>query len=480
MRSQSELLTGIAIVVACPIVAVLAITGGTTVLLTVGALAAAAIGVYVGVRHPQWLACGLAAVLAFLPFGYFPGIHVPLYLPFAAGVLLAAVVHRGEPAAFHPLEKLLILLVLVSGVSVIATGRSLVDIAEFIKWSIATLTVIALLRFPPADLARFGRVYVYFATLNALFGILVVAADPGHRFIKVFSAFGYGAIDTGRFVYTDEGAQRFVRLGGLWVDPNMAGVGLMIALALGAVLLTGPLRIVIATILSMAIVLTLSRAAIFSVLVGVLLVLVFHTMRARNRGIVVGAIGLVAAAAMLTPALRTRMLSSFGQDDAGSSARSDALRQFPGQMAGNWLFGLGWGRPEFKDGNTAFTLNFVANVPLITIYRGGLIVGAVFIALLALGCLMSARAIRSDSTAHALFGGIFIGMCLVALQLDHMVATLQQVTLMFSIMLAFLVVVDQDRTRSLLAPKPRAAPQARPSPASTSDSTALSGRLSAQ
>ena len=453
MRSHSELITGIVIVVACSIVAALAIVGGTTAILAVGALAAVAIGVYVGIRHPQWLAAGLAAALAFLPFGYFPGIHVPLYLPFAAGVLLAAVVHRGEPATFHPMEKLLMLFVVVSALSVIATGRSLIDVAELVKWSIATLAVVALLRFPPADVARFGRIYVYFATLNAAFGIVVVAVDPTHRLIKLFSPFGYGAVDTARFVYTEAGAQRFARLGGLWVDPNMAGIGMMIALALAVVLLTGPRRIVVATILSAAIVLTLSRAAIFSVLVGVLLVLLFHGMRARNRGIVIGAIGLVATAALLTPAVRTRILSSFGQDDAGSSARGDALRAFPGQMQGHWLLGLGWGRPEFKDGGTAFTLNFVANAPLITIYRGGLIVGAVFIALLAFGCIMSGRAIRSDSTANALFGGIFIGMCFVALQLDHMVATIQQVTLMFSILLVFLVVVDQDRKRSRHAPQ---------------------------
>lgn len=452
MRSHSELLTGIAIVVACAIVAALAIIGGTSVVLAVGALAAVAIGLYVGIRHPQWLAAGLAAVLAFLPFGYFPGIHVPLYLPFAAGVLLAAVVHRGEPARLHPLERLLILLVLVSAMSVIATGRSLIDVAELVKWSIATLAVVALLRFPPDDVAKFGRIYVYFATLNAALGIVIVAVDPTHRLIKLFSPFGYGAVDTARFVYTEEGAQRFARLGGLWVDPNMAGIGMMIALALAIILLTGPRRIVIAAILSTAIVLTLSRAAIFSVLVGVLLVLLFHGMRARNRAIAVGAIGLVATAALLTPAVRARVLSSFGDDDAGSSARSDALRQFPGQMAGHWLFGLGWGRPEFKDGGTAFSLNFVANVPLITIYRGGLIVGAVFLALLVVGCVMSARAIRSDSTPNALFGGIFIGICLVALQLDHMVATIQQVTLMFSILLVFLVVVDQDRRSSRHTP----------------------------
>ncbi|BBY48987.1 hypothetical protein MARA_24550 [Mycolicibacterium arabiense] len=448
MQSHSELLTGIAIVVAVPIVAALAISGGTKAMLAVGGLAAAAIGVYVGIRHPQWLAWGLAAALGFMPFGYFPGIHLPMYLPFAGGVVLAAIVHRGGPAVFHPLEKALIVFVLVSGVSLIFTGRTVVDVGEFIKWSVATLTVVALLRFPRDVLAKFGRIYVYFAALNGLFGIIVVAADPTHRFIKAFSAFGYGLVETGRFVYTDEGAQRFARLGGLWVDPNMAGVGLTIALAVGVLLLTGPLRVGVVTILSVAILLTLSRAAIFSVLVGVILVLLFHGMRARNRALVLGAMGAVAAGAMLTPAVRTRLFSSFSSDDVGSSARGDALRAFPGQMAGHWPFGLGWGRPEFKDGNTAFTLNFVANVPLITIYRAGLIVGFAFLVVLAIGCIMSSRAIRGDSGARALYGGIFIGVCLVALQLDHMVATIQQVTLMFSILLVFLVVVDQDQKSS--------------------------------
>lgn len=454
MRSHSELLTGIAIVVACPIVAALAVLGGEMATIAVGGLAALIIGVYVGIRHPQWLAWGLAAVLGFLPFGYFPGIHVPLYLPFAAGVVLAAVVHRGEPKPFHPLEKVLIAFILVSGVSLIFTGRTLVDISEFIKWTIATVAVIALLRFPPEYLAKFGRIYVYFATLNGLFGIAVVAADPTHRFIKAFKMFGYGAVDTGRFVFTEEGAQRFARLGGLWVDPNMAGIGLMIAMAMAMVLLTGPLRAIITMILAVAIVLTLSRAAIFSVLVGVVLVLLFHSMRGRDRGIALGTIVLVAGAAMLTPAVRTRIFSSFGADDTGSSARGDALRQWPGQMAGHWPFGLGWGRPEFKDGNTAFTLNFVANVPLITIYRAGIIVGVVFIALLAVGCIMSGKAIRSNSLTNAMYGGIFIGICFVALQLDHMVADIPQVTLMFSILLTFLVVVDQDRQRTRHAPDP--------------------------
>jgi polysaccharide biosynthesis protein PslJ len=462
MQSRMELLTGIAIVVACPIVAALAASPDSTITLAVGGLAALAIGVYVGIRHPQWLAWGLAAQLGLLPFGYFPGIHVPLYLPFAAGVILAAIVHKDEPKPFHPLEKALIALVAVSAVSVVFTGRTLTDVAELIKWSIATLTVIALLRFPPELLAKFGRIYVYFATLNAVFGIAIVAADPTQRFIKIFRMFGYGLVDTGRFVFTEEGAQRFVRLGGLWVDPNMAGIGLMIAFALCLVLLTGWLRAGITLILAMAIVLTLSRSAIFSVLVGIGLVLLFHSMRTRDRSIALGSIAAVVVAAMVTPAVRTRIFSSFSSDDVGSSSRADAIREWPNQMAGHWPFGLGWGRPEFKNGATAFTLNFVANAPLITIYRAGIIVGLVFITVLLMGCVMSGKLIRSNSLPYAMYGGIFIGMCFVALQLDHMVATIPQVTLMFSVMLTFLIVIDEDRRRNRqeahTLPSPRTEP----------------------
>jgi len=448
MRPHTGLATGTTIVVACPIIAALAGSADSTVTLVVGGLAALAMGIYVGIRHPQLLAWGLAAALGMLPFGYFPGIHVPLYLPFAAGVVLAAVVHRDDPKPLHPVERVLIALVVASWVSVVFTGRTVTDVSEVIKWSVATLTVIALLRFPKELLTKFGRIYVYFATLNALFGIAIVAVDPTQSFIKIFSPFGYGLVATGRFVYTEEGAQRFIRLGGLWVDPNMAGIGLMIALALAMVLLTGATRAVITAILSVAIVLTLSRSAIFSVLVGVALVLLFHSMRTRDRSIALGTIALVAVAAMLTPAVRTRIFSSFGSDDVGSASRADAIRQWPSQMAGHWPFGLGWGRPEFKDGNTAFTLNFVANAPLITIYRAGIVVGLIFITMLILGCVVSGRLIRSNSLPYAMFGGIFIGMCFVALQLDHMVATIPQVTLMFSVMLTFLIFVDQERQRA--------------------------------
>ncbi|MDT5298946.1 MAG: polysaccharide biosynthesis protein PslJ, partial [Mycobacterium sp.] len=238
MSSRTDKVAGIAAVVVCPVVAVLAVGGGLIAKLALAGVIALIVSIYVGVRHPLWLFWGLAVVLGALPFGYFPGVHVPLYLPFAAGVVLAAAVHKAsDPVPLHPLEKAVVLLILASGVSLIFTGRNIVDVTVFVRWIIATLVMIALLRLSRENLARFGRIYVYAATVNALFGIAIVAADPQHRFIKILHIFDYDREATGRFVFTDEGQSRFTRLGGTWVDPNMAGIGLVPALVMGIVLL---------------------------------------------------------------------------------------------------------------------------------------------------------------------------------------------------------------------------------------------------
>jgi polysaccharide biosynthesis protein PslJ len=445
MSSRTEAATAIGVLLVCPVVVALAVVGGQMVTLAVAGLIALLISVYIGLRHPLWLFWGLAAVVGALPFGYFPGVHVPLYLPFAAGALLAAVVHESNNVPFHPLEKAVVLLLLASGVSLIFTGRDLVDVTVFVRWVIATLVMIALLRLSRDNLARFGRIYVYAATANALFGIAIVAADPNHRFIKLLSIFNYDREDTGRFVFTDEGASRFTRLGGTWVDPNIAGIGLVPALVMGIVLLKGKMRLAVTAILSAAIVLTLSRAAIFSVLMGIALVALFHTMRSRHRLVLFSSVAFAVVGALLVPAVRTRILSSFGSDDTGAQDRSRALAQWPHLMSGHWPFGLGWGRREFVDGAFAFNLNFVSNSPLIAIYRAGIIVGLIFIAILVMGCIMSYRALRSDSLPAAIYGGVFIGFCVVALQLDHPVVDIPQSVIAFGFFLAFLVYVDRSR-----------------------------------
>jgi hypothetical protein len=227
----------------------------------------------------------------------------------------------------------------------------------------------------------------------------------------------------------------------------MAGIGLVPALVMGIVLLKGRMRIAVTAIVSVAIVLTLSRAAIFTVLAGVLLVLLFHAMRSRHRLAMLGTIAFGSVCALLVPAIRTRILTSFGSQDQGALDRWASLAAWPHNMSGHWLFGLGWGRREFVDGSFAFNLNFVSNAPLIAAYRAGMIAGLIFVAVLVIGCVMSYRALRSDSLPAALYGGVFIGFCVVALQLDHPVVDIPQMTAAFGILLTFLVYVDRSREK---------------------------------
>jgi polysaccharide biosynthesis protein PslJ len=216
-------------------------------------------------------------------------------------------------------------------------------------------------------------------------------------------------------------------------------------------LLKGWRRTILVALFVIAILLTLSRAATFSVLGGVVFVLLFHAMQVRHRQIVIGAIGVAVLAALATPQVRSRVFSSFGSEDVGSSAREDALANYPKVMSGHWAFGLGWGRQEFKNGADGFTLNHVANAPLLTVYRGGILAGLLFVAVLVIGCVMAYRALRSPSLPAAMLGGVFICFCVVALQLDFPVVTIPSVTMMFSVFLVFLVYVNQ-------APVPRPDP----------------------
>lgn len=464
--SLSRYIVHVVIVAGCPALAWFALDRGKMPTVAIIGLAVLIIGVYVGLRHPLWLYSGMAIAIGFMPFGYFPGVHVPLYLPFAAGAVLAAAVHPTDRKGLSPLEVTVLALVVTSGIAMLANAKNLVDYGEYIKWSIATLVIVALLKLSPDNMAKVGRCYVYAAAANAVFGILFVTVDRGNRLMKLFNPFGYGRAETTRFVFSDEGQTKQIRLGGLWVDPNAAGIGLVVAFALALVLLSGHLRIIVGVILAAAIALSLSRAALFSVVVGIVLVFVFHTMRRRDRQIMIGLIGLAAVVAMLTPPVRNRLLMSFGSDDTGSSARMDALRAWPGQMAGHWVFGLGWGRREFKDGVYAFQLNFVANGPLITIYRAGIIVGTLFILMVLIGCYLSYRALRSDNFGEALYGGTFIGFSVVALQLDHPIVTTPQSTVAYSFFVAYLVYLEEARRRKKRAaeqigptePVPRPAP----------------------
>jgi hypothetical protein len=165
--------------------------------------------------------------------------------------------------------------------------------------------------------------------------------------------------------------------------------------------------------------------------------------------VAIAAIGLTAAGLFAVPSVRDRLLSSFSDSDTGRSARADSLQNLPGQMSGHWVFGLGWNRPEFKSGQLAQQVNYPSNAPLLTLYRGGIITALLLVVVLVIGCVLAYRAMRSPSLPNATFGGVFIGVAVISCNLQQSIVDMPQMTLTFSIFLAFMLYVDQSRRLSL-------------------------------
>ncbi|WP_241256648.1 O-antigen ligase domain-containing protein [Rhodococcus sp. KRD162] len=415
------------------------IVGGTPVKLGAFALVVLAVGAYIGLRHPLYLTRALAFSLGALPFGYVPGVHAPLVFALGIAVVLATVIHRTAVSYITWPELPMIALIVLSALSLFATSGAIADYVEFGQWLISTLVLVCLLRMPRDELALFGRIYVYAASGAAAFALLIFVADPAGKLIRYLSIFGYGSEEEStRFVYSPTGATT-VRLAGTYIDPNAAGIGFVLALMLCILLLRGYLRTALAALLFLSIVLTLSRAALFSVVFGLGLMFLFQQLRTRDRLAMIGAFAAAFFGALAVPSVRNRVFSSFGSGDAGSSARGDALVEFPGHMQGHWMFGLGWGRPEFKDPVVAFEVNYVANTPLLTIYRGGLVAGIAFVAVLVVIAVVGYTLLRAKRWEYGFYGGAMIGFAVVALQLDFPVVTIPATTMAFSVMYAFLV-----------------------------------------
>lgn len=469
--TRPGVLVGAGIVVLVPIIAAAVALGGTLAIMAVAGLMAVAVAVYIGLRHPLWLYWGMAIAIGALPFGYFPGVHLPLYLPFAGGALVAALVHPRAARHWSLLSKAVLVLLVVSGVSMVVTFSSVVNILDYTKWAIATSAFFALLALPSEHLAKFGRIFVYAASFNALFGIATLVLGSNQTLLQPFRLFGYVVDNTERFFFTGgtsnlprtdrfqvaADSQAFTRLGGLWLDPNAAGIGLVIALVIAMTLFAGWRRTVLVGILGMAVALTLSRAAMASLLAGVVLMFVFHAMRPRDRQLLVGTLALAFVSAMAIPSVRTRALGTLSSNDAGASDRVDSINEFPGRMDGHWLFGWGWSQREFKDGTYAFLENFVSNAPLISIHRGGIFVGLSFLAVIVIGCVISYKLLRANSLPRALYGGVFIGFSVIALNLDHPVVVIPQIVFLYTIFLTFLAYADQQRHAE--QPPPAATPQ---------------------
>ena len=391
------------------------------------------------VWHPRIVYGALAFVLGAIPFGVLPGIGIPMVLIFGVAFWAALLTHPITETRTSGLEVAVVLLVVTSLAAFIMTADSTVHYFEFAKWLLATSLVFGLLRLDRADLRTFGVVYAYGVGLAAAFGLAVFVFDKAGSSLDYLSVIGYG--QTGvvgthlRFYVADNSS--VVRLTGTYVDPNAAGIFLLVGFALSVALLRGWQRLLMAALIITALVVTLSRSALLSVVVGVVLFVLFQRMTTGRRLAIVVAAIVATSAALSRPTIYSRIFTSFSSTDKGSVDRAKALADYPSAMSGTWWWGRGWGAPEFTNEQIGYKTNYVANSPLLSVYRGGIFVGIAFVLILVVGAVYAYRNARRSPWESGVTGAMFVGFSLVGLQLDFPVVTNASMAMAFSVLIAF-------------------------------------------
>lgn len=393
-------------------------------------VAAASIAAYAAAVHPLSIFVGLGCVLGFAPYLDLPGSNIPVVLVLAVGVWVALLFLPGARIRPGWPEVWLLALAATALLSVVATGLSAGSLIELAAWVAGTALVVPI-RFMPRDAQRtMARGFVLAASGAAAIGIVLVRIDPAGVLLERFAVVGY---DQGQGNVRQVGGseENTTRLIGTLVEPNVAGLILGAAALLAVVYFKGTIRAVLVVLLGTALMLTLSRAAIGTVVVaGALLVVRSH----GSRRVVLLALGAAAGAmALVLPGVRDRLADSFGPSDAGTIARGRALEDFPLAMADHWVWGLGWDRAEFRDAGVGQVVNYVANGPLITIYRGGLVMGILAVVVLLVLVVRSWVVAKRSFDDAVLCCGV-IAFVLVALQLDFPIVLQPAATALFSLL----------------------------------------------
>ncbi|MGB2921062.1 MAG: O-antigen ligase family protein [Mycobacterium sp.] len=398
-------------------------------------------GLAVTVLQPRLIYASMAFTLGAIPFGIIPGVGQPIIFVLAVAVWGAVLTHPIAQTRTSPLEFAVFTLVVVSLISVVVTGDGAVHLIEFAKWLLATSIVFALLRLDHDDLRLFGLWFVHGVAIAAGFALAVFFLDKAGTTLNYLSIIGYGRTGTIgthlRFYVMDNST--VVRLTGTYVDPNAAGIFLLVGLALAVAMLRGWHRLLLGGVILSALIITLSRSAIFSVLVAIVLLLIFQKMSLDKKTAALAASLVTAAVLMTVPAVYSRIFDSFSSSDKGSTDRADALANYLDSMAGYWWFGRGWGIPEFTDEVVGYETNYVANSPLLAVYRGGLFVGAAFLAVLIVAAVLAYRRSRREPWETGVIGAAFVAFALVGLQLDFPIVTHTPLTMVFSVFVVFLI-----------------------------------------
>ena len=423
-------LAAVAAVVTAAALAVF-IGGSEDVRLAVIGLGVVLAAAWVTAVHPRALFCVFALVLAMVPYADVPGSRIPVLLVLCVGIWVALMFL--PDVGFRPgwIELLLFAWAGVAALSVVANGVSLEAFEEYAAWLAATAVVVPIRFLPPDARTPFLRSYVIGVALAAAAGIALLVLDPRGAFLARLSFLGYDPVGgNAQRVLGDE--ENALRLTGTFVEPNIAGLVLAVGLLLAIASFRGAWRVVLVAVIGAALLLTLSRSALATVAVALVVLALASGRRQRLAVLAAGVLVLVGAFAI--PTVRERLFNSFGPNDTGTQARWLAFQEFPSTMEGNWWWGLGWAREEFRDFGVGVTVNYIANAPLLTYYRGGVLVGTLGVLLL-VAVLVWAFASLRRSFHHAVLASGLVGFCLVALQLDFPVVTQAPATAAFSLLL---------------------------------------------
>lgn len=404
------------------------LTGGALTRQVVLAVAALLVAAYAATVHPLSIFVTLAAVLGFVPYLDVPGANIPVLLVLAIGVWVALAFLPGVEFRPGGPELWVLALAATALLSVVATDLSVDSLTELAAWLVATAVVVPIRFLPLAARTLMIRTFVISAAAAATLGSALVRLDPDGSLLSRLTFAGYSQ-ERVRAQYVPGTEVIATRLTGTFVEPNIAGLVLAAAVMLAVAYFQGPMRVVLVVLIGGGLLLTLSRTALATVVVaGVVLVL----RAGGRRRLALIASGVVAGlGALAIPNVRGRLLDSFGPSDTGSIERDRALEAFPEAMEGHWIWGLGWAREEFRDASLSATVNYVANGPLMTIYRGGVILG--ILSVLALVVLVVRSWIAAKrSFEDAVVCGAVIGFVLMALQLDFPIVLQTPATIVFS------------------------------------------------
>lgn len=398
--------------------------------LIVLAVLAAAVAVWVTAVHPRLNFCGFALVLALVPYLHVPGTEIPVLVVLTVGIWVALAFLPGLDLRPGWPEGGLLLLAAVAGLSLVATGVSPGSLREYAAWLAVTSVAVPVRFLPDPDRRAFVTTFVVGCAVSGLLGIVLLVVDPQGLLLGQLSFAGYDpAAANAQYVLGTE--DNNLRLTGTFVEPNIAGLVLAVGLLLGVACFRGRQRLLLAGVIGAALALTLSRSALATIVVAVLLLVLFA--RGRQRTALLGASAAAALGALVVPTVRERVLTSFGAYDTGSRARGLALADFPDQVAGHWWWGLGWDREEYRDPVVGRTVNFVANTPLLTVYRGGLLVAGLGVLLL-LALVVRSLLVARRSFEQAVLSCGVVSFCLVALQLDFPVVIQHPAAAVFSVL----------------------------------------------